>query len=763
MPSYSQVIRGKVMDQQDKSIPFANVVFLNDSCSFVTGCTTDEDGIFTLDWPKGVSSLVITYIGYKEKTLPLRKDRSDLGIIQIEEDTHLLREVVVKGDLPKTRIKGEAMVTNVAGSLLEKAGTAIDVLGKVPGLRLEGGRINVFGRGTPQIYINGKEVSDASELTQLTSDNIRAVEVITNPGVKYDKTVRAVVRIQTKKAADDGFGFSERANMSYNDEWSYLNQLNLYCRRGKLDMSGMLYYSDQTSWRRYDGIQQTYLDHYWEQQMKADQLFKDRSLTASLTLNYTLSPKHVLGATYRFRRYPRNKSEMMLETDITQDDSFWENSLSDIRQDNPETRHEGNIYYKGKIGEWDIDFNGTGIHTTEKVTTQTVENIRDKEENEAVHSVHTFADTHNKLYAGKLILSYLLWEGTFSIGGEYSHTSRSSLYRNREGIVADDDSRIKEGLVGTFAEYERIFGRVSLQGGVRFENVAFDYYQSDVLRKEQSKNYNNVFPALSVSMPVDKVQLQLSYTSDISRPGYQMLRNRVDYVNRYTYESGNPFLQPALTHTIALKASYKWLLFYADWNHLKDAIIPHSESYSGEDPTIALMKPLNAPSYNAVNIMLNASPTIGCWSPQVNLDMYKQWFKVEKPGVPGETLSLNKPSFSGSWENAFELPFEIVLNTDIYWQGRTERDNAYYKSMWFVNASLYKDFFDSRLTFLLQANDIFDTNRYDLFMYYGHLRTAGMDQKYSRQSITLTVQYRFNAKRSKYKGTGAGDAQKYRL
>lgn len=90
--------------------------------------------------------------------------------------------------LPVTHIKGGALVTNVAGSILEKAGSAQDVLGRIPGVLRKGDELSVFGRGTPRIYINGREMRDPLELSQLTSDNIKAVEVIANPG--HDTTRR---------------------------------------------------------------------------------------------------------------------------------------------------------------------------------------------------------------------------------------------------------------------------------------------------------------------------------------------------------------------------------------------------------------------------------------------------------------------------------------------------------------------------------------------------------------------------------------------
>ena len=119
-----------------------------------------------------------------------------------------LQEIVVKGQLPNTRLKGNAMVTKVTGSVLEKAGTAADVLRKVPGMIKKGEELEVIGRGTPIYYINGRRVRDTDELKRLMSDEIADVEVITNPGAMYDASVSAVVRIKTVRRQGDGLSFS---------------------------------------------------------------------------------------------------------------------------------------------------------------------------------------------------------------------------------------------------------------------------------------------------------------------------------------------------------------------------------------------------------------------------------------------------------------------------------------------------------------------------------------------------------------------------
>ena len=115
--------------------------------------------------------------------------------------TQQLGGLVVKGRLPKTRAKGDAMRTTVAGTILEKAGTVSDALAKIPTLEADReGSVKVMGRGDAEVYINGRKMLDPNELSRLRSDQIQHVDVVQNPGSRYAASTKAVVRITLKKA-----------------------------------------------------------------------------------------------------------------------------------------------------------------------------------------------------------------------------------------------------------------------------------------------------------------------------------------------------------------------------------------------------------------------------------------------------------------------------------------------------------------------------------------------------------------------------------
>jgi hypothetical protein len=763
---HAQQLSGRVIDTQNEPVGFANVVLLQSDSTFVGGTVSADDGTFRIALTAEAALVRVSYIGYRERVLAVPASReADMGNIVLDDDALMLQEVVVKANIPVTRIKGDALVTGVQGSVLEKAGTAADVLGKLPGVTLANGALNVFGRGTPTIYINGREVRNAGELERLTSDNIESVEVVTNPGARYDKSVKAVIRIRTKRNSDNGFGFRERAYTSYNSYWRGTTQTNLYYRQNGFDANAMFYYGEGTSWRRGELGNTTYLSDLWENQSVTTEHNRYKSLWADLSLNYVINAKHSVGINYSFGRNPGSLNSQDFVANLQTNGAPFETSDSRLYARSQSASHEANVYYNGTVAQWAIDFNASLMDASTKspnVTDEVVTSAYGPASER--HSIHTFSDVDNRLYAAKLVVERPLWEGTLSFGGEYSHTARRSEYRNTEHVVADVNSRVTEGLAAGFAEYSRtLFETLQLHAGLRYENTGFDYYEGGVYKPGQSRTYSNLFPSASVSFPVGKVQLQVGYSSDVTRPSYSALSDELVYVNRYAYVHGNPFLLPNVTQSVTLKAAYRWLQLYAAFNHNKDEIMTVMNPYEG-NPSVAVQTSVNSKSYNNVSFNLSASPTIGVWSPQWNVSLYKQWYTIPLPGNDaGRLVSMNRLSPGLRWNNALRLPQGFLLNAGVTWQGKANRSNITAESAWWATASLYKEVLKGDLSFLLQGNDLFNTQTDRMTLYSGSVQKTTVKNNYKNRSVSLTVIYKFNQKRSKYKGTGAGDEQRGRL
>ena len=158
----AQSLRGKVVDENNEPLAYASVMLQKADSSYISGTMTDTLGVFILEHAAEASMIHIYFIGYESYVTPVR---SDIGTVQMVPDMEMLNKAVVKEYLPKTVIKGDAFVTPVENSVLAEAGSANDVLKKLPGVISTSEGFEVIGKGTPIIYINGRLVRDNSELS----------------------------------------------------------------------------------------------------------------------------------------------------------------------------------------------------------------------------------------------------------------------------------------------------------------------------------------------------------------------------------------------------------------------------------------------------------------------------------------------------------------------------------------------------------------------------------------------------------------------
>ena len=754
----AQTISGLLIDEQHKPLPYANVILQTVDSVYLAGTMTGLDGKFELALHEKAKLINFSYVGYT--TVVQEISKNELGTIQLFPDAQLLGEVVVKAYLPKTQAKGDAMVTTVSGTVLEKAGTAENLLDKIPNVTAQDGAVTVFGRGTPEIYINGRKIRNQQELDQLSSDNIKSVEVVSNPGARYDASVKAVIRIFTKKVEGEGFGFNNRALIRHRDEygWSAYDQLNLNYRKNGFDLSAMLLAGDYRNGNDQTFVIDTYLDKQWRQNLDlTDQKSESKNIETTLTLNYQFDENHSIGARYNYERVPEY---LWIANQFAQtycEELLYEDLHSVITMNEPETHHRSNFYYNGRVKKWSIDFNADGLWSETKNTQVAQEDVMEGV-NEEDRSVTTIDTKRNELYAAKLVLSHPLAKGNLSFGAEYSHNKRNTTYLNPEGIIADDNAMIKEGATSAFVEYAKAFNKLQMQAGLRYEHVGFDYYDAGKFVDEQSKDYSNLFPSITFSFPIKDVQVQLGYASDINRPSYHQLRSSTFYVNRYMYDKGNPFLMPSITHNVTLAGSYKWMNMYVGYSHVKDDITNQTIAYSDDDPTIGLLTLQNTQAYDNLVAVFNINPTIGFWTPQLSLAIQKQWYEGE---TPWGKAKFNKPIGSVTFRNNFKLPKGFLLDVNGSYTTKGYQKNIYLADdMIDMNASLSKSFLKDKLTLQLQAYNILNPKQ--VATVYSGIRVLQNTQVMHRQ-VSLTVRYKFNTTRSKYKGTGAGESQKNRM
>lgn len=754
----AQSITGKIVDEQGNAIQFANVAMLQSKDSvFVKGVVSDENGSFILNTPHQNGIVKVTCIGYRTVFLNVTDD--NLGVIVLKEESMTLGDVIVKSSLPKSKLKNGTVITTVAGSILEKTGNIYNLLDRIPNVTTQNGKINIFGIGEPVIYINGKKVRDNTELDRLNPDEISTVEVKQNPGAQYASNVKAVIRINTKKRTKDGFGFETRT-FGKNDENSRIGgyeQLNINYQKKGLETFTVLKIKDAESSIKQDLVQNTYVDNVWHQRNDIKGSIRNRQLYCGLGVNYQISNNSFIGASFNFNRM-FNKAVSNIATTIYKDYAFTEESASDIAKPGNMSLASSNVYYMGKIGIVDINFNTDWLWDKDFSKVNTLERYQEYGGDWQDKAVHTKTNTKNELFASKLTLTLPFWKGQLSFGGEYSNTNRNSSYDVQPmGLLDKQDNRIKEGMASVFCDYTRKFGQLRVLAGIRYENTDFNYYEEGKRIPEQSKRYGNLLPSLSLSLPVGKTQMQLSYGATIKRPSYYDMRSGIGYDNRYTYESGNPFLVSEISRNINYMVSYKWLMAEGIYTHVSDPIVMLTQSYK-DNPNIALIQNVNWKPYNRIGASLSASPKFGIWHPSLRFYFFKQWFDMETHGGHG----LDNPKITVRFDNTIDTKF-CTISLLLTAQTKGDDETSYmYRNYFSSNLSIYKSFLKGKMLVFFYANDLLGTGNMHSKMYSGSMREI-IHHDYSISEYSLTIRYRFNVAKKKYKGTGAGQSQKSRM
>ena len=752
---HGREISGKVVGENDTPLDYVNVVLYHDS-TYITGTVTDQAGAFSISTDTSAGLIAkISFVGYESSELSVPQS-GDMGTIRLTPSSVELGEVVVRATRPTTTLKGNALVTDVENSPLAIAGTANNVLMRVPMVVDNGGSLEVFGKGTPEIRINGRKVNDLQELAQLNSQDIKNVSVITNSGAAYAADVKSVILIRTKPPKGDGISGTLRSDNGFLHYFRTGNSVDLKYRTRGLELFanyGWWYGNNRID--RTNDMTTTTSSGTYDQTFRTSGKQSYNDMTGKIGFSYMIDDRHSIGAYYQ---NSRNRHSLVgtIPSEVWQDGILIDRYNSHVNNESTaQPRHYANLYYYGSVGKFSIDFNADYIWYKNKERAFSYELSEMGED----RTVSTLSVNHNRMFAEKLIICHPLGHGQIEIGEEYSDTRTTDIFTANIPEVPDADNRVNETNIAAFAEIAQQFGPFSIVAGLRYEHVKFDYYESGLLRGSQSKTYNNIFPSLNVAAPVGPIRMGLNYSGKTVRPGYGQLDGAVSYINRLTYETGNPYLKPTKMQTVEYMAQWRQFFVQLSYTYFKDGVYHTTEPY-GADGEATIIRTANLDHRHYFQAFAGGQFKVGAWQPRLNAGLMKQWLTLPVDGSP---MRMTTPGFLLQWQNAIHLPFDIWLNVDAqfmthHWDNNMKLTNT----PWHVDAKVYKGFFNNAFSITFEAKDLFNSSQRDAMMYNDAVRIVQKDYSPGR-SVMLTMQYRFNSTRDRYRGTGAGNSEKSRL
>ena len=747
-------LKGLVVDENNLPLPYANVTLLNPADStMVGGGVTNESGRFVIPNDHGKVIARITYVGYKTEYRLCTRD--NVGTIKMQPDNYTLDGVTVKGSKRLMRPTDRGLLANVQGTVLEQFGSVTEMLSHLPLMMSDG---TIAGRGEPEIYINNKKVRDKSELDRYRADEILSAEIITNPGPEYGQDVKSVIRLKTVKKQGEGLSGNvaltyRKANKS--SGWASFS-LNYRLKSG-MDFFVRESLRRGTSYFYNGGKEELITSNTWNYERVRRAYSQFRFNSTDIGWNWDIGEKHSLGLTYTFDTNIGN-----VRTTDEEDERVWRDSeliedghTTTITTRKPRPDHSVNAYYIGEFGKWKFDFSADYYGGTSS------SQMMSSTSNEIVATSTT--KTKNHLVAEKLTITAPVPTGQLTFGEEVTNVNRHSNFK-QSGFSADNRTHQQTSTWSLYANYSAQVKKFSFDAGLRWQNELTHYDVNGKRMEEMSPDYHVFIPQLSVSYQDGDWSHSLSYQVYRFNPPYDILKSSITYRGKYYYETGNPFLQPQTQQGIAWESSWKWIYAQVAYTRMKNGYTSFQSAYDDVNhPGVMLMDFRTWPSGNCYSMTLNFSSKVGVWQMNYSANFYIMDVDLEAIGIdPAHNWKGLVSSFT--FDNTFNLPYSWRFNVQA-------NLNPYYKSMYMksrthgsINLRLSKTFLkDKSLNVAARVNDLFYTTKERGLVYEGINYCNDGDVYRDNQYCQLSVSWKFNATRSRYKGSHAGQDERNRL
>jgi iron complex outermembrane receptor protein len=677
-------------------------------------------------------------------------------------------------------IKADKTVLNVAGNMNSVGSTAMELLQKSPGVRVDkDDNISMNGKNGVKIYIDGKPSQmDAKDLAAvlkgMPSSDIEAIEIITNPSAKYDASGNAgIINIRLNKSKNFGFNGNASFTSSFAKTPKYTGSVGLNSRSKFVNIFGNYsYYTGDNSntlelyrEQRNKGVLNTYkqvnkmVDHNYNNSFKmgAD-FFIDKKSTLGVLVNGNLisgpwdnsgrtaissqgkidsvlvasnriaQKRNNLNYNINYRYADTSGRELNVDADYGAFDS-----KANSNQPNTYTNEDGSVIFNQKI-----------------FRNNTPSNIK-------INSIK--ADYEQKLWGGKM-----------GAGFKFSQvrTDNNLLFYN---VIEDinkldtnqtNQFKYRESVNAAYVNFNKSIKKWSMQFGVRMEHTQASG-DLTALKGETGKkvdtSYVNFSPSGGVTMNINKNNsLGITYSRKIDRPGYQDLNPFEFKLDELTYQKGNPFLRPQYTDNVQLVHTFKQLLTTSlGYSHVKDFFTQVTDT-TGGSKTYVTNRNINAQNIYSLNI--SAPLKIKkWWNGYASINAYHSQFKGQ---LDNGSLNVGTTSMSMYMEHNFTLSPSWSTELSGFYNAPNVEGTTSSNAMWKVDWGVQKKVLDQKGTIKLSVNDVFNSMKWSGRVNFGGLYMT-MNNKWESQQLKLAFTYRFgnkNVKSARERNTGLEDEQR---
>lgn len=466
----SNRMMGRIVDTHHQPVDFANVALLNVSdSSLITGGVTNENGQFVIPCEVKKAIVKVSCVGYKTYCNAYRT--GEVGAITLEDATINLQKIVIKGHRKYISRENGKLTLDVQNSNLKNIGKATDVIKYIPGMLYTNGKYEVFGKGEPVIYIDGRKQTNTSGLSLLSSTNVKSVQLITNPGAEYDAETRSVINITTVHHSLDGLSGIVGAEISKHKNLSNNEEVNLNIHKGALDIFLAYQYDNTRSDIRYDVNQFNYGQDTFHEISASEYSDRSRSHDYNVGMNYAINKNHTIGG--RYLGSISNYKMLDSPFDYMQtykNDELLTSTDNKTEESEKERFHNVNLYYIGKLTDnLQLNLDADYVYAQLKHKQQVSETSRIDAVSEITHMQN---DQRNRATALKGVFAWNMNKNNrLDFGTDFSKISSWGMSVNEEGKIADDQFKNKETKYAGFATFSLSASKWKGSIGLRYEYI----------------------------------------------------------------------------------------------------------------------------------------------------------------------------------------------------------------------------------------------------------------------------------------------------